>query len=225
MLLVTIYPVMAYEENFDKGEAKGWKPVTGSWNVKNKEYFCTVGADNDYTFFEESVGNKSWIDYTFTVNIMPISASNYAGVLFRVIETGKGGPHPGWSTGKFYYWLIGIGNGSPGYSVIWKAMGGPEANIEGTNGNTLKSGEWNEVKVEVTGSDKPNMKLYLNGKLQKDFTDSSQPHGYGGIGLAGFISEVHFDNVKVEGQGIPGSAVSSYGKLALTWGYVKFVNR
>ena len=63
--------------------------------------------------------------------------------------------------------------------------------------------------------------MYLNGKEQKVYTDNSGGHDFGGIGLATYTASAFFDNVKAEGPGLPGMAVGSAGKLAVTWGSLK----
>jgi len=220
-LLVFVCSLWAYEENFDTGEAKGWIVITGSWGVEDGEYACVQGTDNDFSFFKESIGNTDWVDYTYEVQVKPV-AGPYVGVLFRVQETGIGGPFPDWHTGKFYHWLIGVTpNGAVGYSMVWKALVEEETVLD-VAGNTLMLDEWNDVKVEIAGD---NIELYLRDKLQKKFTQSDiigDPYDYGGIGLCGFGSEPHFDNVKVEGPGIPGMAVDPAGKLTTTWGHLRY---
>jgi len=216
LLLVLACSSWAYEENFDTGEAEGWKVNTGGWEVDDGEYVCAQGGANEYTFFEESVNNADWKDYTFEVQVKPVSGS-YAGVLFRVQEPSAVGG--GWNTGKFYYWLIGItASGEAGYSKVWKAMGGKETVLD-VAADTLKQGEWNDVKIELAGD---NVKIYLRGVLQKEFTQDDfdgDRYDYGGIGLAAYSAEMHFDNVKVAGVGT--AAVDSAGKLTTTWGHLK----
>ena len=144
----------------------------------------------------------------------PITTSNYAGVMFRVqnLKAGKGGNTFGPS--HYYYWLIGIGGN---YSKIWQSPSGQA--LEQNPGKTLEPGKFNEVKVEMVGQ---NVKLYLNGKLEKDFDFPKDFHlNYGGIALATYNASASFDDVKVEGDGIPTFSVSPKEKLATFWGALK----
>jgi len=131
IMLTTSFSVWSYEENFDSGEAVDWVDASAgkSWEVEKKEYHQPdTGNVNVFTCY--AVDDKKWKDYTFEVQIKPISVSNYAGVLFRVKDPGAGGTS--WSTGDFLYWLIGIGGS---YSKLWDAPAG--AAVHDTDGDTL----------------------------------------------------------------------------------------
>jgi hypothetical protein len=134
--------------------------------------------------------------------------------MFRVqtLKAGKDGNTFGSS--HYYYWLIGIGGN---YSKIWQSPSGQA--LEQNPGKTLQSGKWNEVKVEMVDQ---NVKLYLNGKLEKDFDFPKDFQlNYGGIALATYNASAIFDDVKVEGPGIPTFPVSPKEKLATSWGALK----
>lgn len=210
--LIIPFSVWAYEETFDTGKAEGWVDTSAgkSWKAEKDSYHQPdAGPVNVFACY--AIDDKKWKDYTFEVQIKPISVSNYAGVLFRVKNAGAGGTS--WATGDFLYWLIGIGGN---YSKLWDAPAG--AAVHDTAGDTLKSGEWNNVKVVAEGND---FIMSLNGKEQKRYTDKSGKHDFGGIGLATYNADAFFDNVKVEGPGIPGAAVESTGKLTITWAQIK----
>ena len=207
---------LAYEENFDKGKAEGWKDTSAgkSWVTEEGAYHQPDAAPvNVFAFY--AINDSKWKDYTFEVQIRPITASNYAGVLFRVKAAGAGGTS--WATGDFLYWLIGIGGN---YSKVWDAPSGKA--VDETPGDTLKPGEWNDVKVVAKAKE---FVMYLNGKEQKKYTDESGKHDFGGIGLATYNADAFFDNVKAEGPGLPGMAVNLTGKLTITWGGLKFYDR
>jgi len=220
LMISSAFTAKAYEENFDDGKAEGWQFVSGEWKIEDGaltqfEIAGKGGGEARNRAAAYAVGDKSWKDYTFEVKIKPISAGNYAGVMFRVAKISGGGDGNTFNAAsQYYYWLIGIGGT---YSKIWQAPLG--AALEQTPGDTLKSGEWNDVKVEMYGQ---NVKLYLNGKLQKDFNfPKSAQIEFGGIALATYNASASFDEVKVEGPGIPGLSVSSKGKLTVLWGKLK----
>lgn len=213
-LLILTLSSWAFDENFDSGKAEDWVVVTGTWEVDNGEYHQAVpDGVNLFSFY--AVGDESWKDYTFEVKVKPVQTP-YAGVVFRVMETGPGGAAPGWSQGQFISWLLGTAGGK-GYSKIWKAMLGPEAMLEGTDGDILKLNSWSNIKVVVNGN---NVQCYLEGKLQKEFKDAQDSILTGGIGLMTY-GDTLYDNVVVTGPGIPGAAVDSTGKLTTTWGDLK----
>lgn len=204
----------SYEETFDK-DPQGWEPVPGTkWEVKDKAYRQSNLQPNQFSFY--AVDNRDWQDYEFEVQVNPVSGDNYAGVLWRVQKAGAGGTS--WATGKFYYWLIGIENFGGNYSKIWEAPDG-KAVDEKPGTERFAKGKWNDIRVEVKGN---TFKMYLNGKLQKEYTDKDGLLEWGGIGLSTYQAEALFDNVKVFGKGVPGGlAVDPKGKLALHWGELK----
>jgi hypothetical protein len=211
-LLTMAFSLYAYEESFEDGKANDWVVVTGTWEVEQGAYHQTTpDGVNLFSFY--AVGDESWKDYTFEVKVKPIQTP-YAGVVFRVMETGPGGGT--WSQGHFLSWLIGTGSGK-GYSKIWKAMLGQEAMLEGTNGDLLKLNNWATIKVVVEGT---NVQCYLDGVLQKEFKDSQNSILTGGIGAMTY-GDTFYDDIVAKGTGIPGSAVDSAGKLTKTWGELK----
>lgn len=211
------YAYGAFVENFDDGKADKWQEVSGEWSVEKGEYVQAEetgkgGGEARNRASGYAVGNKDWKDYTFSVKIRPISPNNYAGVMFRVSALDPGTDGNTFNNkSTYYYWLIGIGGN---YSKIWQA---PALRaLEETPGDTLKPNTWNEVKVEMKGQ---NAKLYLNGKLQKDFDfPESVRIEHGGIALATYNASASFDDVRVEGVGL---SVSKLNKMTGLWGYIK----
>ena len=203
-----------YEEPFDKGP-EGWEAVDGTkWELKDGAYLQSNLQPNQFSFY--AVDAPDWQDYVFEAQINPVSGDNYAGVLWRVQAAGAG--NTSWATGKFYYWLIGIEGFGGNYSKIWEAPSG-QAVDENPGTERLAKGEWNDIRVEVEGD---TFKMYLNGSLQKEYTDKDGLLEWGGIGLSTYTAEANFDNVKVIGDGGPGGlAVEPTGKAAVHWGALK----
>lgn len=212
IMLISALSLWAYEESFDTGKAEGWVDASAaeSWKVEDKAYHQPdAGPTNVFACY--AINDDNWKDYTFEVQIKP--TGDYAGVLFRVKDAGAGGIS--WTNGDFLYWLIGIGGD---YSKVWDAPDG--AAVDEIPADTLESDEWNDVKVVAEGSE---FTMYLNGEEQKKYTGKSGEHDFGGIGLATYNAEAFFDNVKVEGSGIPGMAVNAADKLTTTWGDLRNV--
>jgi len=162
---------------------------------------------NDYNVALYDAGT-AWTDCALETTITPISGSGYqwapygfAGLIFRVSTPGT------WGTGTFYYWLIGVTiDGSFGYSTLWHspsqtALWGSGAIGYDPAGNTLIKGQPNSVRVEVTGSNPVNIKLYLRNNLEASVTvtDPTKQIPSGAIGLATYTSSSSFDNVLVLG--------------------------
>ena len=158
--LISAHSSWSYEENFDAGKAEDWEDISDgkTWVIEDDTYFQPDKAPvNVFTFY--AINDENWKDYTFEVQIKP--TGSYAGVLFRVKDAGPGGVS--WTDGDFLYWLIGVGGD---YSKIWDAPAG--AAIDEAPGDTLNSGEWNDVKVVAQGN---TFTLYLNGEEQKELVE------------------------------------------------------
>jgi hypothetical protein len=72
------------------------------------------------------------------------------------------------------------------------------------------------MKAEVNGE---NIKCWLDGELLFEVDDPD--FGNGAIGVGTFNAEAEFDNITVEGPGVPRTSVEFSGKLATTWASVK----
>ena len=81
----------------------------------------------------------------------------------------------------------------------------------------IKNGEWIHMKVKV---EKDKFTLFLNGKEQGTGS-SGIKYNKGKIGVWCWETQASFDDFKVYGPGIEGSAVEPQKKLALTWGKLK----
>ena len=84
------------------------------------------------------------------------------------------------------------------------------------NNDPAKIGRDYVLKVEVKGK---SIKCYVDGKLEIDVEDDA--FSKGAIGVGTFNAEGHFDDVTVNGPGIPLAAVSPQEKLPRTWGLIK----
>lgn len=125
-------------------------------------------------------GPAMWRDYELTVRLKPDGAS-LAGVLFRVADRRY--------DAKRYYWLASVTkDGRQGSSNVWCGYRHHD------RGDTLIARQWNTVKVRC---ERDQFRLFLNGKLQKEFEDDDAPLLSGGIGLATFGGAAWFDDVRV----------------------------
>ena len=77
--------------------------------------------------------------------------------------------------------------------------------------------EWYTLKIEVEGD---SIKAYLDGELEIEAQNDAHPEG--GIAFEGETNTVaQFDDLLVEGTGIPSSPVEAKGKLASQWAKIK----
>jgi hypothetical protein len=83
----------------------------------------------------------------------------------------------------------------------------------------INKDEWYTLKIEVAGN---SIKAYLDGELEIDTNNDA--HAEGGIAFEGEANSImRFDDLVVEGDGIPSSPVDAKGKLASQWGKIKSV--
>lgn len=201
--------VLALTDNFNDGDAKGWTEIQGEWSVEKKEYvqeeteWTTTATHETYT--RSYLGEEDWEDYTLEAKVRIEEGGELApiiGIFFRVTEKSD--------TGDYYLFRLDE-RGSEGPGLI-KA---PNITMQINNNDPAEIGRDYILKVEVKGD---NIKCYVDGKLEIDVEDGSFPQG--AIGVGTFNAVGHFDDVTVNGKGIP-SAVSPYGKPATTWGWIK----
>ena len=201
--------VFALTDNFNDGNAADWKPIQGTWSVKNGEYvqedleWTTTATHETYT--RSYFGEEDWEDYTFSAKVRIEEGGELApivGIFFRVTEISP--------TGDYYLFRLDA-RASEGPGLI-KA---PNEIIQINNNDPAEIEQDYILKVEVKGD---NIKCYVDDKLEIDVQDGSFPQG--AIGVGTFNAEGHFDDVTVNGKGIP-SPVSPQGKLAQTWGWIK----
>jgi hypothetical protein len=201
--------VQALTDNFNDDDDKGWTRIQGKWNVEKGEYvqsdlkWTTTATHETYT--RSYLGEEYWEDYTLEAKVRIEEGGELApiiGIFFRVTEKSP--------TGDYYLFRLDA-RASEGPGLI-KA---PNVTIKINNNKPAEIKRDYILKVEVKGD---SIKCYVDGKLEIDLQDKSFPKG--AIGVGTFNAEGHFDNVTVNGKGIP-SAVSLNGKLAQTWGRIK----
>lgn len=201
--------VHALTDNFNDGNDEGWTQIQGKWDVKKKEYvqeelkWTTTATHETYT--RSYFGEEDWEDYTFEAKVRIEKGGELApiiGIFFRVTEKSD--------TGDYYLFRLDA-RASEGPGLI-KA---PNVTMKINNNKPAELKRDYILKVEVKGD---SIKCYVDDKLEIDVQDKSLPQG--AIGVGTFNAEGHFDDVTVNGKGIP-SAVSSKGKLAQTWGCIK----
>ncbi|MGB9595014.1 MAG: hypothetical protein ACPL7B_01930 [Candidatus Poribacteria bacterium] len=197
-------------DDFNDGNDNGWTPVQGKWSVKNKEY---VQEDTKWTstttyetYHRSFFGDVNWTDYTVQAKVRMEGGGETAaivGIFFRVTEKSE--------KGDYYYFRLDA-----------RAAEGP-CLIKSPNTilleNKSKPSKLNQdyiLKVEVTGS---NFKCYIDDKLEMEVKDSS--FSKGAIGVGTFNTQGFFDDVTVNGLGIPANAVLKNNKLATTWASIK----
>ena len=195
----------ALTENFDSGAAGDWTEVQGTWAVANGEYTQSdltwaTTATNE-TYHRSYFGDASWTDYTVEATVRIDESGGVAailGIFFRVTEKSD--------TGDYYYFRLDE-RAAEGPALI-KA---PNIIIQENLAQPAEIGVDYVLKVEVEGDE---IRCYIDGVLEIDVIDGDFPSG--AIGVGTFDAVGHFDNVSVNGDGIP-RPVESRGKLPEVW--------
>jgi hypothetical protein len=201
-----VYPLT---DNFNDGDAKGWTEIQGKWSVEKEEYvqedlkWTTTATHETYT--RSYLGEEKWQDYTFSAKVRIEEGGDLApiiGIFFRVTEKSDSGD---------YYLFRLDERPSEGPGLI-KA---PNTIIKVNNNKPAEIGRDYLLTVEVSGD---HIKCYVDGKLELDVQDNSFTQGAVGVGT--FNAEGHFDDVTINGKGIPRSVLPQE-KLTTLWGRLK----
>jgi len=203
--LVVGQTALAVTENFDEGNAANWTEVQGDWAAADGEYkqaeIAWTTTSTLETYHRSFFGDIGWTDYMFEATVRIDEGGPVApilGIFFRVSEKSDAG-------GYYLFRLDERAAEGPG---LIKA---PNETIQINGGKPAEIGRDYVLMVEVQGSD---IRCYVDGVLEIEVTDDSFPAG--AVGLGSFDAAASFDNVNVNGDGIP-TAVESRGKLPAVW--------
>lgn len=180
-----------FQDNFDDGNADGWEVIRGTWEVRDKRYGTRI--ETPFTLAETQVGEYSWTDYEFEVDLY-VSEGCDRNLFFR-------------SNKERSIYGNGVWNWPTGYGLqiiptkihlIKFLPTKPSYLVSAPFSFPLKS--THRLKAVVRGK---NIKIYGDNKLLIDFIDNTQnPFLTGRIALAAstgtvYPSEVWYDNVVV----------------------------
>ncbi len=166
-----------------EGGAAGWSPLSGNatWSVVADGTQRYQGsAANQNTTGERAAGQASWTDYAVEVSTKTTarrSASRGPSVLARVVDADN------------HY---RFGYSSAGAWAITKVVGGTATQLATSPATPLAVDTAYVLRAEVKGS---SLKLYVNGALVAQATDTTLTTGR--IGLRVFGSVTRFDDVVV----------------------------
>ena len=228
-LLVTSAWSGTLKDNFDDGNADGWRMFKGrannspidqsaQWVVERREL---VSTSKDVCTFSSifGIGDNTWKDYEFECqfrieNVFP----DGCGTVSPLVGFGVHFDNPDefiingldvvvLEIGDVFNRLICERFFQGGYTDVGKV-----GNI------SIEQGEWYTARTVAKGN---RYQMFINNRLLCD-TKNNLPDA-GAIGLMGKNCEVHFDNIIVTGDDIPDRnlAISQQNKLATTWGQIR----
>ncbi len=133
-------------------------------------------------------GSQSWGDYTYNLKMNTVEQ----------LRIGSAPNHweVGWITfrhqdnSRFYYFIF-----KPNGIELGKALGNDQQAFFVTESSPrLQLNKWNNYKIVLQGA---NIKVYIDGTLVANYTDTNNPFLTGGIGLYNEDAKVYYDDVKV----------------------------
>ena len=178
-------PLQAHDEvlfsdTFSGPRLKGWKTDReGVWSVRGGVLRADL-PDNRQEHSFLYAGSADWTDYAVDLDVCAMRGAD-KGVAVRVVEGSSG---------------IAVDLRGPGYQdVILNRREWPMGKARTINGNTM----WHHLRVEARGH---RYRVFVNGNLAIDKTDSKRSREKGGIALAAYTGgvgecTVYYDNVVV----------------------------
>jgi len=168
LLLVSFYSPQKKESLFNGKDLAGWKVYgTEKWYVEDGMLVCESGPDKKYGYLATE---KFYKNFDLTLEFKQ-EANGNSGVFFR--STIEGTKISGWQCE-----VAPPGNDTGG---IYESYGrGWLKQIEDEKENILKPGEWNKMRIKVTGD---RVQTWLNGESMVDFNDEKIGKANGSIAL------------------------------------------
>jgi len=192
----------------DEAQEKDWNITDGEGGIRDGVFELQGGAEG-----QAIVGDANWTDYTITckVKFFPECAGDTdAGIMYRVKDALTHYIYD-FNLQQGFIWAARI-NGD--YIQLGAGMTAPMA---------LESDKWYELKVEVKGDDTI---AYVDGEEKLAFShkqlQADAKLDKGAVGIRIWNSHAMFDDFDVNGPGIQSSPVLPAGKLAITWGCLRY---
>lgn len=206
-----------------KAQLQDWDIIGGEWKIENgvlkgENVPAVAGFDHGPGIV---VGEDTWTDYTLELKMK--------------MEEGKlGGPIIRYTDEENWHWF-----------EPWKTQFYLRPHVDGEDqapdpipgalwdrGEEFQDGEWHTYKIKAERED---IAAWVDGEKVLEFTYNKLEWGRpahpvkegllrGKVGLMTWTSDMgvaSFDDVRIEGPGIPGTAVYALGKLAVTWAHIK----
>ena len=243
LILLFLFPfsILAgtFIETFDHKNLDDWRELVelnnppGLWEILNGELEVVHREPSLYFFI---TGDETWVDYTVEFDVKPLKKHGIGSIVIASRIKGT--------------WVVACRIADPVVIVDGKAVPGGEKVFCSAGGlhdgifislhvedhPLLRLNKWSHLKLSVHGNTAafwinekqvmvPTEIPNLKGVQHPEFNFDAFPDfltGGVGFGLANYTAR--FDNITITGDSIPnrgGLAVTSRGKLAMTWGDLK----
>jgi alpha-N-arabinofuranosidase len=166
---------MVWNRSFEEATGAG----RGNWSIKDNSLAQSKIADNIRLVF----GDKDWDDYEFSLEAQKIDGAEAFLILFRVLNDEE------------FYWY-NIGGWGNTQSALEKGVKGRGWGIVGPIvRNNIETGRWYKIVVRCDGT---HLTVKLDDKTMLDFTDQTNPHLKGCVGLGTWNTKAKYRNIKVK---------------------------
>lgn len=210
-IVMSVAQVQALLYNFENpDQLSDFVVDEGDWVIKDGILEGRLPAAEYLGLHLEYPGSESWTDYVVEVEGTWLEDLGSAGqsaqveVYFRYVD----------AQNRYFLDANYVLNDSGLYAQVagaWPDIGGGRKPVPG-----IPDEEKHLYTIELEGE---SIKVYVDGNIIFDITDANFSEGT--VGLGGYGSLVQFDNLRIEGEDIPASAVEAQGKLATKWGALK----
>jgi len=178
-----------------------WKPVGGDWKIKGGLLEGKTTGYQDLMLTTQ--GSDKWTDYTFEVK-GNLTAGRIWGVCFRYTDTSNN------YRLNLYEDLDATNN-----LYIYKRVAGTFSEVFKTAVGKIDMNKWYTLKLTIT---KNTIQAYLDNDLKIEVDDNNAPLDIGTVALQGETNTAfQVEYFKIDGKGVPPTAVESKGKLATLW--------
>jgi alpha-N-arabinofuranosidase len=165
---------LVWNRSFEEATGAG----RGKWTIKDDCLVQSKIADNVKLVF----GDNQWSDYEFSLEAQKTDGAEAFLILFRVLNDEK------------FYWY-NIGGWGNVQSALEKAVMGRGWGIVGPIvRNNIETGKWYKIVVRCEGA---HLQVKLDDKTMLDFTDQTNPHLKGCVGLGTWNTKAKYRNIKV----------------------------
>jgi hypothetical protein len=180
VLLVANASTAEFFDDFSDGDADGWNPAIGSWQVINFEYVGQTCAALD-TF----TGDSSWGSYSLAAQMkIGTDVWNDFGIIF-------------YAQGADDFLRFTVRPGTPLARITHVVNRSSAAELATVvNDVMVVSGEWHEIKVVL---DNDHVLAFVNDVLVAEA--HSLPYTQGHIGLSADCGPVYYDDILVTANG------------------------
>jgi hypothetical protein len=201
-------------DDFEDGNADGWKEFAGEWEVEEGAYVQSA-ASTDIRGIPRTIIQSPWeftdgsIEVTITFEKRS-AGSEVPAILYRMIDENNG-------------YAFRLHSDS---MQVGKFLEGEYQDIRG-DAQRINIGKPCKIKLEVQANF---TKVYYNGEIKARIGDLNKTFKKGKIGIAVFEpgDPIYFDDMVISGEGIfpfpPLYKVDPGAKLASSWGKLKSSN-